>query len=137
MSTFVKMVLDIARDHNRGIVRDPVEQKSSQSPLDQNGNAGEKVGCCLPFIFPGVPSNKCILRDYASIKAGNLRKHWKTHSGEKSIKCNQCDYAFFQAGHLREDLKTHSGEKLHRCNQCDYVSSYAGTLNRHLKTRSR
>ena len=56
MSTLVKIVLDVARDHNRGVVRDPVEQESSQSPLDQNGNAGEKVGCCLPFIFPGVPS---------------------------------------------------------------------------------
>ena len=54
MSTLVRIVLDVASDHNRGVVRDPVEQESSQSPLDQNGNAGEKVGCCLPFIFPGL-----------------------------------------------------------------------------------
>ena len=56
MSTLVKQALDIARDHNRGIVRDPVEQESSQSPLEQDGNADEKVGCSLPFIFPSVPS---------------------------------------------------------------------------------
>ena len=60
MSTLVRIVLDVASDHNRGVVRDPVEQESSQSPLDQDGNAGEKVGCSLPFIFPGVPSNCCI-----------------------------------------------------------------------------
>ena len=56
MSTLVKMVLDVASDHNRGVVRDPVEQESSQSPLDQDGNAVEKVGCSLPFVFPSVPS---------------------------------------------------------------------------------
>ena len=54
MSTFRSIVLDVARDHNRGIVRDPVEQEGGQSPLDQDGNAGEKVGGCLPFIFPSV-----------------------------------------------------------------------------------
>ena len=29
----------------------------------------------------------------------------------KSNKCNQCEYASSQAGHLRRHLKTHSGEK--------------------------
>ena len=27
----------------------------------------------------------------------DLRRHLKTHSGEKSYKCNQCDYASSQA----------------------------------------
>ena len=56
-------------------------------------------------------SKKCNQCDYASSDAGNLRRHLKTHSGEKSNKCNQCDYASSQAGNLRRHLKTHSGEK--------------------------
>ena len=72
MSTLVKIVLDVARDHNRGVVRDPVEQESSQSPLDQNGNAGEKVGCCLPFIFPGVPSKGS--PNFLDLSGGNAMK---------------------------------------------------------------
>ena len=52
-----------------------------------------------------------------------LRRHLKTHSGEKSEtsentqwrtsknKCNQCDYASSLAGDLRRHLKTYSGEK--------------------------
>ena len=32
-------------------------------------------------------------------------------SGEKFNKCNQCDYPSSEAGHLRRHLKTHSGEK--------------------------
>ena len=47
---------------------------------------------------------------------------------------SQCGYAFYWAGQLRRHLKTHSGEKLNKCNQCDYASSYASTLRRQLKT---
>ena len=36
-------------------------------------------------------SNKCNQCDFASPKAGDLRRHFKIHAGEKSKKCNQCD----------------------------------------------
>ena len=51
-----------------------------------------------------------------------------------SIKCNQCAYASSYAGNLKKHLKTHSGEKSNKCNQCDFASSHAGDLRRHLKT---
>ena len=35
----------------------------------------------------------------------------KTGKNKKSNKCNQCDFASAQAGHLKRHLKTHSGEK--------------------------
>ena len=50
--------------------------------------------------------------NFASIHAGDLRKHLKTPSGEKSFKCNQCDFPSVQAGDLRKHLKTPSGEKV-------------------------
>ena len=55
---------------------------------------------------------------------------------KKSNKCNQCDFVASRAGHLRLHLKTHSGEKLNKCNQCDYASSCAHNLRTHLKTQS-
>ena len=33
----------------------------------------------------------------------------------KSNKCNQCNFVPYQAGSLRKHLKTHSGEKFNRC----------------------
>ena len=76
-------------------------------------------------------SNKCNQCDYASSVAGSLKRHLKTHSGEKS-----CDYASSQAGNLRKHLKIHSGEKSNKCYQRNYASFCAGNLRRHLKTHS-
>ena len=68
----------------------------------------------------------------ASSQASHLRRHFKTHSGEKSNKCNQCDYASSWV----DALITHSGEKTNKCNQCDFASSQARLLSQHLKTHS-
>ena len=47
---------------------------------------------------------------------------------KKINKCNQCDYASSRAGHLRRHLKVHSGEKPNKCNQCEFASSQAKGL---------
>merc|ERR1712218_523936 len=75
-----------------------------------------------------IKSNKCNQCDYASSRAGHLRTHLKTHSGENSNKCNQCDYASSSAGNLRAHLKRHRGEKSNKCNQCEDESSNASNL---------
>ena len=49
--------------------------------------------------------------NFASIHAGDLRKHLKTPSGEKSFKCNQCDFPSVRADNLRRQLK-----KAYKCN---------------------
>ena len=82
-------------------------------------------------------TNKCNQCDYASSQVGHLKRHLKTHSGERSNKCNQCDFVSSQAGHLKTHLKIHSGEKPNKCTQCDYASSQVGDLMRHLKTHRR
>ena len=55
---------------------------------------------------------------------------------ENPNKCRKCDYSFSHAGDLRRHSKMHSGEKTHKCNQCDFASSYASALKGHLKTHS-
>ena len=77
----------------------------------------------------GENSNKYNQCDYTSSVESSLRRHLKTHKGEKSNKCNQAE-------DFRRYLKTHSEEMSNKCNQCDYASSQAGNLWRHLKTHS-
>ena len=50
-----------------------------------------------------------------------------------SNKCNQCDYTSSCASNLRRHLKTHSGERSNKCNQCEYASCEASKLKTHLK----
>ena len=85
----------------------------------------------------GEKPDKCSQCEFASLQAGNLRRHSKTHSGEKPNKCNQCGFASIRASHLKTHLKTHSGEKSNKCNQCDFESSWACALRRHLKRHKR
>ena len=80
----------------------------------------------------GDQSNKCYLCDYASSRAGYLKRHMKTHRKEKPNKCNQCYFASIRAGDLRRHLKMHSGEKSNKCNQCDFASFMADSLRTHL-----
>ena len=61
----------------------------------------------------------------------------KTYNAIKSNKCNQCDFASIQAGDLRRHLIIHSGEKSHNCNQCDFACSDPSTLREHLKIHSK
>ena len=83
-----------------------------------------------------LKKDKCNQCDYTASQAGNLKRHLKAHSGEKSNKCNQCNFASSYASVLKEHLKKHNGEKANKCNQCDYASFYASALRTHLKTHS-
>ena len=65
-------------------------------------------------------SNNYSQRNYAFSQAGTLRRHLKTHRGERPNKCDQCNYTCSQAGNLKTHLKTHSGTKSSKCNQCNY-----------------
>ena len=53
----------------------------------------------------------------------------------KLSKCNQCDYASDWTSALRRHLKTHSGEKSNKCNQCGYASTQADNLTTHIKRK--
>ena len=57
-----------------------------------------------------LKSNKCNQIDFASPKAGNLRRPLETHSGKKSNTCNQCDYAGkqFEEAFINVQWKSHS-----------------------------
>ena len=85
------------------------------------GEGGEEVIQAMPerkySFFQEVFPYQC---DYASIQAGDLREHLKTHSGEKSYNCNQCNFASLQAS----NLKTHW--KIAQCSQSNFASFCAG-----------
>ena len=68
--------------------------------------------------------------------AGNLKRHRRTHSGDKAFSCDQCSKSFFQAGDLKKHRRTHSGEKPFPCDQCPKSFSICSNVRRHTKTHN-
>ena len=59
---------------------------------------------------------------------GNLIKHVRTHTGEKTNKCNFCHKRFCWKGNLIEHECMHSEEKPPKCKFCEKRFSWNGKL---------
>ena len=65
-----------------------------------------------------------------------MKKHMKTHTGEKPHKCTECDHARLQVGNLRQHMRTHTGQKPCKCKECDYTCSCARHLKLYMATHT-
>ena len=55
-------------------------------------------------------------------------------SGERYYHCKERGSSFSRAGHMKRHLLTRSGEKPPKCTQCDYACSRVDALSYHIKT---
>lgn len=79
----------------------------------------------LVYVCSGVYSSKA-----------TLKRHKRTHSGDRSFKCNLSNKSFVQSMHLCEHLNVHTGDKPHKVDLCNRSFAHSVNLNRHLATHS-
>ncbi|KAG9330470.1 hypothetical protein JZ751_024267, partial [Albula glossodonta] len=108
-----------------------------------NSPGGDAMGVAVGMPEDGVGESvgeagggprklhSCKLCSFSSRYSNHLKRHMKTHNGEKPYHCSHCNYASAQLVNLQRHLRTHTGEKPYSCTHCTFACSSLGNLKRH------
>lgn len=91
---------------------------------EEGGGLGLEDGSLLKL-------SSCHLCGFSSRYANHVKRHMKTHNGEKPYCCPLCSYASAQLVNLQRHLRIHTGEKPYKCQSCAFACSSLGNLKRH------
>ena len=70
---------------------------------------------------------------YSCTTSTDIKKHIKTHSGERPFICKQCSYSCREATSLKRHMFLHSGVKPFNCKRCKYSCTNSSNLKRHMR----
>lgn len=105
---------------------------------EHNDNVGQVI-VVVPEEKPAVSVGKqaCQICTKAFKKPIDLRRHMRTHSGEKPFKCELCLKSFTLRCILMEHLKVHDAHKTkYPCHICRKSFTTKGSLRVHLRIHS-
>uniref|UniRef100_A0A8C1BWF9 C2H2-type domain-containing protein n=1 Tax=Cyprinus carpio carpio TaxID=630221 RepID=A0A8C1BWF9_CYPCA len=81
----------------------------------------------------GEKPYSCMYCDYKSADSSNLKTHVKTkHSRELPFHCERCGQTFSEEDELTQHAATHEDARGHQCSHCDHRSSNSSDLKRHV-----
>lgn len=106
-------------------------RSGSQSQLDVEGVANGMGDKALAAEDKSMKLHSCHLCGFSSRYANHVKRHMKTHNGEKPFNCPLCTYASAQLVNLQRHLRIHTGEKPYKCDSCTFACSSLGNLKRH------
>nr|XP_050032066.2 zinc finger protein 84-like [Dermacentor andersoni] len=78
----------------------------------------------------------CHLCSNAFSDSTTLKRHVRAHTGERLYKCHLCPNTFTKNCNLKQHLLTHTGKRPFRCHLCPETFSRSYTLKRHVFTHT-
>ncbi|XP_071019669.1 zinc finger protein 513-like [Oncorhynchus clarkii lewisi] len=108
-------------------------RSGSRSQADDSEEGGDVTddNSIMGDDGPNSKLHSCQLCGFSSRYANHVKRHMKTHNGEKPYHCPLCTYASAQLVNLQRHLRIHTGEKPYRCDCCSFACSSLGNLKRH------
>ncbi|XP_064461963.1 putative zinc finger protein 705EP [Ornithodoros turicata] len=112
-----------------GDTEEPFEGPQCSSPCASEGLPEEPPKSKHPFKGG---KRRCHFCNYSSNKASHVKRHERSHTGEKRYVCGVCCRGFAEKCTLTKHLRVvHMGERKHACNICGRTFKQKHHLTRH------